>query len=344
MVSDSSSAQKADTESITPTPKNDISIEQLDNSSIDATSNDIDDEHGLLNDPWHGDFSPVKNFTGKLPRIVCWGDSLTSSFDRKTAYPDYLRQMSGCEVVNYGVENETTAMIAMREGGIPVYVKETVIPGNCDLIPVFLSTDSEGSIFFLDFGEGGVNPCRIGGIDGTLSQINGSYYFARQKEGERRSFSSETRFETFGMIDKRDGDVLILFTGTNDMPDVESVYEIIDIQRRMLKEANCDRYIVIGLTYASGIPEIDEVNEILANEYEDHFLDIRNYALNYGLEDAGITPTDKDKADLAKGELPSSLRRDYVHGNSTFYELLAKQVYRRLQYLGYLPLDQGDNL
>jgi len=297
-------------------------------------------EHGTLNDPWHGDFTPVKSFRGALPRIVCWGDSLTSSWDNKTAYPDRLRDISGLEVINYGVEAESTKMIAMRQGGFPVMVGATVIPAGQELIPVFLKGENGDAVFYLDHGDAGINPCEIAGISGTLSKLNGAYYFKREESGQRVSVSDEVPFVTHGMKDNKAGDVLVIFTGTNDMPNVESVYDIIKMINDMLAYAKCDKYIIIGLTYAGGMSEIDKVNEILSNEYEDNFLDIRTYLLNYGLEDAGLTATAKDHINISEGEIPESLRNDYVHGNKYFYDLLAKQVYRRLQYLGYVPLEE----
>lgn len=305
---------------------------------ITDTLDDIKSQ-GILNDPWHDDFIPVSEFKGEKPRIICWGDSLTETIDQKTAYPDVLRTITGCEVINYGVNSENTAMIAMREGAIPVYTKATVIPRTCDMIPVFLETETGHSIFFLDYGDGGVNPCSIGDVEGTLTQINGSYYFARLEEGDIVSIDDDTLFSTFAMKDSRSDDVLVIFTGTNDFPDSTTIYDIIDLQRQMIKAAKCEKYIVIGLTYREGIDEINNVNDILANEYEEHFLDIRSYILNYGLEDAGIEMTGQDRVNLAKGEIPSSLRSDYVHGNKYFYELLAKQLKRKLEYLGYIPAD-----
>ena len=38
---------------------------------------------------------------------------------------------------------------------------------------------------------------------------------------------------------------------------------------------------------------------------------------------------------LKKGEIPSSLRSDYVHGNKHYHRLLGEPVSRRMQYLGY---------
>ena len=286
---------------------------------------------------WHGQIKGKADFEGLLPRIVCWGDSLTVSLDEKSAFPDILRSLSGCEVINYGVESETASMIAMREGGLRVNVKATVIPADVNLIPVFLRTEDDGHVFFLEHGDGGVNPCVISGIEGQLEKLNGSYYFKRNTKGERIAVEEGTQFKTHGMIDARMGDVLVIFAGTNDLPNAKNVSNIISLEKSMLDAAKCDKYIIVGLTYAGGIPEIDAVNEAMAKEFGDHFVDIRKYMLNYGLADAGIKPTANDLADIKKGEIPSSLRSDYVHGNKHYHRLLGEQIYRRMQQLGYLP-------
>lgn len=291
---------------------------------------------------WHGRINKKADFEGLLPRIICWGDSLTVSLDEKSAFPDILRSLSGCEVINYGVESENTAMIAMREGGLRVNVKATVIPADVNLIPIFLRTEDDGHVHFLDHGDGGVNPCVISGIEGELQKLNGSFYFKRNTKGERIAVEEGTQFKTHGMVDARMGDVLVIFAGTNDLPNAKSVSNIIRLERSMLEAAKCDKYIIVGLTYAGGIPEIDEVNNALAKEFGDHFVDIRKYMLNYGLADAGIKPTAEDKADIKKGEIPSSLRSDYVHGNKHYHRLLGEQVYRRMQQLGYIPQEQDD--
>ena len=126
-----------------------------------------------------------------------------------------------------------------------------------------------------------------------------------------------------------------------------SFFDNLDILRRGFDKgfeaAGCDKYIIVGLTYAGGIPEIDAVNEAMAKEFGDHFVDIRKYMLNYGLADAGIKPTANDLADIKKGEIPSSLRKDYVHGNKHYHRLLGEQIYRRMQYLGYIPQGSGQD-
>ena len=121
---------------------------------------------------WHGPIDPKSEPGDQQPRIVCWGDSLTVSLDGKSAFPDIIRELSGCEVINYGVESENTSMIAMREGGLRVNVKATVLPADTNLIPVFLRTENNGHVFFLDYGDAGINPCSISGI-GAAKRVRG---------------------------------------------------------------------------------------------------------------------------------------------------------------------------
>ena len=59
--------------------------------------------------------------------------------------------------------------------------------------------------------------------------------------------------------------------------------------------------------------------------------------LQYGLEAEGLKATAGDLEDIRNGEIPRSLRTDYVHGNAYFYDILARKLYERLEYLGYLP-------
>ena len=290
-------------------------------------------------DVWHGDIEQVSDFTGEIPRIICWGDSLTQSYDNRSAYPDVLREISGCDVINYGIQSELTYDIALRAGGIGVYTEDFTIPVGTGRVPVGLYTQSGSSVRLLREGEAGINPCFINNVCGRLSVEDGIFYFARLEAGDEVTVADGTPLVTQGMANRRPTDVAVIFTGTNDKPDAESVANVISTQAKIINAIGTDKYVVIGLTYRGGMDEIDEVNAALAEEYGDRFIDIRKYLLEYGLEDAGITPTDKDIADIANGEIPSSLRRDYVHGNESYYKLLARQVFRKIIQLGYLPKD-----
>ena len=295
--------------------------------------------------PWEEPVVPIAAFSGELPRIICWGDSLTQSVDCKSAYPDVLEQLSQTTVINYGIMSETTTSIAMREGAVRVYAGECLIPEQCIPIELSVTSKSGKNVQLLKYGQAGVNPCSIAGVTGNLVYIpeTDTYQFTRSKPGEAVLVSEKTRITTSAMYHKKQGDVLVIFTGTNDGLTPEKVEALVKTQRAMLDYADCERYIIIGMTCKKVMPEIERINELLSEEYGEHFLDIRTYMLQYGLGEAQITPTKEDEQDIRSGEIPGSLRKDYVHGNEHFYRILANQVYRKLQYLGYLPVEEPDD-
>lgn len=145
-----------------------------------------------------------------------------------------------------------------------------------------------------------------------------------------------TEVETFAAMDKKDSDIIVLFAGTNLPPDKDTVGELINLEEQMIEYSGTEQYIVLGLTSKTYIPDVEPINEALKEAFGEHFLDIRSYMLQHGLEDAGITPTEQDQKDIADGEIPSSIRVDDIHGNAAFYKIIGEQVGKKLEELGYL--------
>lgn len=290
-------------------------------------------------DPYHGELVPTAVYNREtLPRIVCWGDSLTEAGNGQ-AYPDVLATLTDAEIINYGLHSDSTKAVAIREGALPVYVSECVIPGGREGVSVNLSLQNGKKTNLLKNGNVGINPCMIGSVRGNLELSGDSYVFTRSEAGEAVQVTTGTRLMTQGALQKNEDDVVILFTGANDGLDKELAENLISTQKQILDHIGSKHYIVIGVTYAEELDDLVAINEQMAAAYGEHFLDIRDYFVRFGLEDAGITPTKEDEADIAKGLVPASLRQDRVHGTSDFYALLAHQVYRKLMHLGYLPLD-----
>lgn len=276
-----------------------------------------------------------------LPRIICWGDSLTEGTGGGgVTYPDTLAKLSGAEVLNYGVYAELTSCIAARQGGNPMHAGETfVIPTGLEPVEIRLENPKGNPEMLLVFGAAGINPCSIGGVEGMLSidSETGSRYFTRSAAGEAVTVERMTPILFHAMRDKREDDVLVIFAGTNDNPDTTSLQEVIALQRAMIEYAGTEKYVIIGMTRKKYMPQIEEVNQLLAEEYGLHFLDVRAYLLENGLRDAGVTPTDQDWIDLENGEIPVSLRSDDDgHGTDVFYRIIGEQLYKKLLELGYL--------
>ena len=307
------------------------------NEPVQTDGGNGEEEPETVKEPDKGGQSASSDEPEEIPRIVCWGDSLTESSDQQTAYPDILRRLSGAEVENYGVSSDTTYMVAARAGFVGIFTNEFTIPAEETPVRVALRTEGGSAANLLRYGDSGVNPCYIAGVRGRLSRRGGGYYFTRSESGDTIAVEDGSRLITAGMAQKSIDDVLVIFTGTNDSPDRHSISDVIKYQRGILEYTGCEKYVVIGLTCRRVMPDIEKVNEILAGEYGEHFLDVREFMLNEGLEYEGLSATARDRADISAGEIPSGLRIDYVHGNKYFYDIIARMLYEKMRYLGYLP-------
>lgn len=267
-------------------------------------------------------------------RISCWGDSLTAGAGGNgTTYPKTLQQLIGnsVTVTNLGVGGENSNNIAMRQGGIPIYVEDFTIPASTNRIEINIISENNSYIAFAQQGTSGLNPCYINDVEGniTYDSSTGKYYFTRTISGSEKKVDSRTQIITNGMKANK-GDIIIIWAGTNDTKSIEDTITNIDA---MLEYNANNKYIIIGLTYKN---DIANINQTLQNKYGEHFLDIRSYILSNGLSDAGINPTQQDLIDIENGNIPSSLRYDNVHFNAMGYNIIAQQLYNKLSSLGYI--------
>ena len=265
--------------------------------------------------------------------IVCWGDSLTQG-----GYPEILQKScnNNVYVTNMGIGGENSSSIAARQGGISLQVDAFVIPSDTSLVEINLKS-KDGNMIELAKRTytNGLNPCYINNIMGKITYSEGKYYFSRYSEGKEIQIEDNTQVITDGMKNYKD-DLMVIWAGTNDTPNTTTIQNVINNIDAMIEYSNNPDYIIIGLTSKNYMPEVVEVNEILANKYGEHFLDIRTYILEHGLSDAEITPTEQDETDLQNGEIPTSLRSDNVHLNEYGYTIVGTQVYNKLIALGYI--------
>lgn len=290
----------------------------------------------------------------EVKRVVCWGDSLTDgagASDTKHQYPYILKSLintnnTGIETDSAGQGGEGTYNIATRQGGVVVNVKPCTIPESGS---VNVEIDKWNGLTISLCRRGGndvttdnakmkINPCYIAGVKGTLLRdSNSNYVFTRTEDGEEVTFTRPMPLLTNGHETYNGkNEVGVIWSGTNDIDSnggtIEKTIQGINM---MIAELKSKKYIVVGLTSKAYHSDIDDKNFRMATEYKDHFVNVRDYMLTYGLEDSGIEPTEQDLTDISNGEIPSSLRVDDVHGNDYFYDVVAKQVYKKGQELGY---------
>ena len=274
--------------------------------------------------------------------IICPGDSLTAGANTTAdayKYPQYLQTLitDGSVVHNFGVGGEASPSIAMRQGGLPLFVKPFTIPTTVTATEINLYNDINVAVTLALQGSAGLNPVTINGVQGAISYTSSKFYFTRSAPGAETVVTRPSRVITSGMGYK--GGTLVIWSGTNDSYGVTDAIalsdKLIKSARTMIDYNGTDNYIIIGLISKNYCAVVAEVNILLAKEFGNHFLDIRKYLLDYGLADAGITPTTQDTTDIANGEIPLSLRSDSVHLNDFGYPIVAQQAYKKGIELDY---------
>lgn len=281
--------------------------------------------------------------------ITCWGDSLTqgvgSSDEATKSYPAVLASLTGKTVINEGIAGETSMTIAARQGAVDIKLTSPVtIPA--DRTPVAISYEAYSN----DTSIGKFNPLsnkmfgwangNIGGVNGTFTFIYGSTeadrkevkttYFTRSAEGESVTLPSGTKWVT--PSSESNSSINIFWTGTNGDWGGTDTDSLVNLVKKQIAYTGSDKYVVVGLTTR---PEADTA---LKNEFGDKFFDINSALISeQTLTDAGITPTEEDKAAISAGNIPTSLlSEDGLHFNDNGYNIIANKIAAQLKALGYV--------
>lgn len=297
------------------------------------------------------------------PDIICWGDSKTQSAGitgGQYAYPAVLQTLlqnngSAATVRNSGCGGETSFTIAARQGGNPMhlYAEGGVIPAAPAAVKMVMLDNNGKPIRPLVQKSGIPGQENDLWFDGTIAGIKGrlaivkpngasptwdpaNYYtFTRAQSGTDVTLNRPTPFY-LDFAEARREDIAVFWTGQNN--ETPSEYVIADTKAMInhLKPMS-KRYLVISRPkpYLNLSAQISD-EEKLYLEYGSKFINVRQYLIDYGLADAGITPTSQDLSDIAAGLVPSSLRSDGTHFNNAGYAVVAKIVFERLKQLGWV--------
>ncbi|WP_162927798.1 SGNH/GDSL hydrolase family protein [Bacillus sp. Y1] len=290
----------------------------------------------------HVNYGVFKYITKEL-LLACWGDSMTygNQDGSGVRYPSVLATLLGSQFMAYfncGVGGEAINGIGGRQGGLPLFVDPFTIPAD-SITPVNItikSVDGEQVKLSMQPALNSLNPVVINGIAGniTYDSTNGVNRFQRLRNNVEVILTRPVRIITQGSAQLKEG-INIIWAGTNDQLSTSNVNNAIHKIKSMIEYSSSKKYIIIGMTAKSHMPEVETVNKTLAHAFGSHFLDVRRYILNYGLQDAGITPTTQDNTDIANGEIPTSFRTDGIHFNQHGYTVVANQVYKKGVELGY---------
>lgn len=295
-------------------------------------------------------------------KVYCIGDSLTMgaitagehAWEKGYSYPIELGKKLGSsfDVINLGVGGEGVETINARITG---FIATSTNPQNSAFniesepkkfeILIKAYNNSEIKPLVQDgnaiaFGSSsGINPCKLGEIEGNITLEDNKYYFERTKTGGSRTISYDQFVSTNAYESINKNDTLIFWLGQNDLyagvigvqlSDIECVLNRID---NMIDTLNVDRYIVIGniseeenqVANANAV----KLNKFQSEKYGSHFIDAKYLLINYGLQSMGITPTEQDKTDIAENRVPTSLRCDNIHLNAKGYAYIAEIVHNK---------------
>ena len=321
--------------------------------------------------------SAVIPYDGELRAISCWGDSMMFGVGAGEAYvfgkedildisgwttPDTIEYLTGIKVYNLGVSGETSSEIALRQGGIKMYVDNTFEVGYDDSVEVSIVDEYGNPVYMEDFSAYGyVEPQEsdVVYINDDMFKISGTeetgLYICRYSDEEVEYDGFTTVYEGTQVITKasyeRKGDILILEIGSNG--GWGNYRQLISQYDAMIQNAGCDYYIIVGDTDDPGT-SIADTSQGLRNDdgtyigvgdtaweatlreaYGEHFINMRTYLIENGLADVGLRPTKADYRGFRRGRISKQLRSDWTHFNSYGYYSKGLAIYAKGVELGY---------
>lgn len=271
------------------------------------------------------------------PVIYCIGDSLTVDTDVKS-YASYLKDLTGLETKTIGGMQDTTMDMAVRTGAVAIYANNVTIPAERESIEITLYNAEHETLDVLHHEGTNFKTVSIGGIEGTLAydENKKTHTFTRSQSGEMLTISDYTQI-TSDVPAIKENDIIVLFSGTYDPNVYMGIFDTINDQYRILNGINSKQYIVVSLTSRRTFEIVNDMNKVLSENFNEHYLDFRSYIMENGLNAAEIEATEQDQVDLSNRYIPSSLlQKDKIDGNELFNELLAKQLIVKMQELSYI--------
>ena len=278
-----------------------------------------------------------------------FGSTIPSARDYPTL--DWLSYRVSIPVVNMGGGNENTSTVLGRAGVVPIVTKETfIIPADTTPVPISLVSQNGDAVVPVTNGMG-LESVTIAGVEGTLSvssvygrgiRANYCYSFTRSEAGEVTEVPVKTEVVCSTAEQYRDY-LHVIWVGSYDLPYndpslfVERVRALVSRQTQ-----NSERYILIGPCVYNGqwngnMYFLDQIDQAMQQAFGNRYINLRKYLYTDGLSDAGITSTATDKADAAKGSVPTSFRSaaGIVELNGKAYNLIGRLVFDRMDKLGY---------
>lgn len=273
-------------------------------------------------------------------KVAGFGDSMLADHGGLgTTTLSVLSAELGVEVFSGGVPGQTSTEVALRQGGLDVFLTAAgnLIPASGP-VPVVVDqptgTWKTGSIWNFTGS--------LAGVKGVLTKSAAeAWTFTRAASGPAVSVKPETRWvSTEGST--RNNWVQIWRCGRNNaQPAVIARDE--KSMRAGLASTNSNRFLVLP-TYnmtsepagSAGYANVMAINAARAETFGPNYYDMRGWIIRNGLSEAGISPTAADTLAISEDRIPPSLMHDGTHLNVAGRTIEGKRLAQILKTKGMI--------
>ena len=270
--------------------------------------------------------------------LVGIGDSITNGSGASRVALSYFWKLRTALInqnivgnaYNFNSPGNTSSGIASFCSAYPLYVTSDIsIPATTTPIQIGLNigiANPDNNV------AAGVNPCFIGGIEGTISYDGSDFYFTRANAGTQKFVSANTPIITYGGKMTLNGNILTIFVGTND-----NINQYSDNEEKLIKNIiNLSRLskngkFIIILPYVRSTT--NTFRDAMFSEFGQKCVDLYQYFSTNAVIDAveqGLLPSGSLQTDWA-----TLLLSDGTHPNDIGHELIYQQIYNRIIELGF---------
>ncbi len=207
-----------------------------------------------------------------------------------------------------GNDGETPESIAAKQGGVPMYADPFMMPSDQTPVKITLKNEYGTTIVPILKNNGGLNPCTIGGIEGTISTDDeGNTYFTRTEEGFPLIIGARAEIVTRAM-QNRSGDITVMFL--QELPEDYSPYRYAEILEKMRDYHNLEGggkcFYVISPVLNTDREKAAELDSLLEESFGVYYLNAREYLCGEALEKYDIKIRGyEDEAAVERGQVCS---------------------------------------
>ena len=268
------------------------------------------------------------------------GDSLTGGAldagGEPIKYQNHLQELlPDWDLRNYGAGSEQANAISARCGGIGFYIMPCELSTTATEVQFvdeqyrnfFVTSSIDWTDFYLEDGTK-IIVTRTGQSSNTKNLV--------ALESGTKSITRPMAIYTDFIKNDNSKNVGIICIGANG--GFNNQFDLAKQVRNIIDANGYERYLVLAYNASDvGVKNTNHLTRLqyLAQEFGSHFVNVYDYLIKYGLQDAGIIPTEADETDISLSIIPESLRLDGIHYNEICCKIVAELIYKQGKLLGY---------